>query len=117
MVEPFVLKQRGRLEPESEPSALERYDEILQIWIDVASGEPLIKTLERSSGQSKFGETTITETREGVDASEISDIGASKFGETTMTKSQEGVDQNGEAPLDPQFEEMFVSVGHGQAFS
>lgn len=104
MTEPFVLLHRVTLPAEAPPGANDFYDPKLQIWIDIRSGLPLVQTLSRSAS-TKFGETTLTESREGVDQSAVFSITASTFGETTMTKSQEGVDQTGEAPLSSQFGE------------
>jgi hypothetical protein len=91
MTLPFVLKKRIELPSEPEPTDDETYDSSRQIWIDSVSGRPLVVT--RHSQASRFGETTITETREGVDQAESSVVVASRFGETSFTKTQEGVDQ------------------------
>ena len=53
----------------------------------------------RTHAQSQFGETTLTETREGVDQPEGSTIQASQLGETTLTKTHEGADQTERATL------------------
>jgi hypothetical protein len=91
---PFVLAARRRLPPESEPSPEHVYDEHLQLWINRTSGLPLVSEMSRQPMASQFGETTVTETREGVDQSEITTIQSTKFGETTITATAEGVDQS-----------------------
>lgn len=88
---PFVLLGRRRLPTELRPSTRHMYDERQQLWIDQESGLPLVAS--NRSRSSRFGETTITETREGTDQSEVADLSASRFGETTITKTQEGTDQ------------------------
>jgi hypothetical protein len=88
----FVLEGRRRLEPQAEPTADQAYDEHLQIWIDRRSRLPLVIAMQAQ--HSRFGETTITETREGADQPEISNLLASQFGETTITRGEgEGADQ------------------------
>jgi len=67
------------------------YDPLRQIWISSESGKPLV--LELAVHASQFGETSLTETREGVDQSELAHVRASNFGETTVTKTWEGQDQ------------------------
>ena len=99
MIEPLVLKGRFTLPPDSEPSQSEQYDPECQIWIDTATGRPLIETLRAAGGPTPFGETMTTESREGADQSEITALVASQFGETMVTKSQEGHDQTGESPM------------------
>ncbi|WP_143525952.1 hypothetical protein [Rhodanobacter sp. C05] len=110
MTEPFVLKQRETLQHESEPSTNEYYDPERQLWIDAASGAPLIQSLRGRSNASEFGETLSTESREGADQSEISSLVGSQFGETTMTKTQEGHDQTGESALVSNFGETVVTA-------
>jgi len=89
----FILAGRKKLLPEPVPSPSEHYDPMMQLWIDSASGTPLIETFGDSPSASKYGETTMTETREGADQSE-STIHASSYGETTITKTREGADQS-----------------------
>jgi hypothetical protein len=90
---PFVLKGRRKLPPESDPSEEQVYDEYRQLWIDKRFGTPVVSCLRTQAQPSQFGETTITETREGADQVEAASLEASKFGETTMTKTMEGADQ------------------------
>lgn len=93
MKEPFVVRGRTALPPDPEPSGSEFYDRDLQLWVDAVSGNPVVNRLASKVGASQFGETTLTETREGVDQPEHGGIQSSAFGETTMTKTLEGVDQ------------------------
>lgn len=88
---PFVLQGKRPLAADCSPSENERYDDYRQLWIDCGSGVPLVLCIAPRS--SKFGETTLTETREGVDQNETSILSASTFRETSMSKTQEGVDQ------------------------
>jgi hypothetical protein len=91
---PFILKGCKKLADETEPSSDQRYDRYNQLWINQSSGTPVVVELQRLVQASKFGETTITETREGADQSEISSYEASQFGETTITRAEgEGADE------------------------
>jgi hypothetical protein len=99
MIEPLVLKRRVALPADLGPAATERYDASRQVWIDTISGRPLVETLRAAGGSTPFGETVMTESREGADQSEITSLLASQFGETMMTKTQEGHDQTGESPM------------------
>lgn len=93
---PFVLLGRKKLPPETKPSPEEVYDDDRQLWVDKSSGVPLVLRMQGHERASSYGETTMTETREGVDQSEgaaIHVFDASPFGETTITKTQEGADQ------------------------
>jgi len=115
---PFILKGRRKLPPESAPSSEELYDEHRQLWIDKDSGEPLVSCLRTQAQSSQFGETQITETREGVDQSEIAAFRASHFGETTITKTTEGIDHSEIVALSAsRFGETIVTAtreGHDQ---
>lgn len=91
---PFVLLGRKKLPPESTPSPEHEYDRHRQLWIDRISGEPLVSRMHGHAQPTQFGETTITETREGTDQSEGTSLQASQFGETTLTKTREGADQS-----------------------
>lgn len=113
MKEPFVLRTRVLLPPDPQPSNSESYDRDRQLWIDVTSGEPLVTRLASGLRVSQFGETTLTETREGADQQELALLQASTFGETTMTKTQEGVDQYEVVEADmSQFGETAISRSH-----
>lgn len=90
---PFVLLGRKKLPPESTPSPEHAYDNDRQLWIDKTSGTPLVLCMRYCAQPSPYGETTITETREGADQSEGTTLQASQFGETTLTKTREGADQ------------------------
>jgi hypothetical protein len=89
----FVLLGRKKLPPESAPSAEQIYDNHRQLWIDKSSGVPLVSCMRAHAQPTKFGETTLTETREGADQTEGITFQASQFGETSITKTSEGADQ------------------------
>lgn len=89
---PFILRGKKAISEKMTASKNHVYDKKLQIWIDVDIGLPVISNLQSSKISSRFGETTITENREGADISETALLFASRFGETTMTKSHEGTD-------------------------
>ena len=91
---PFVLLGRKKLPPEEPPSPQDVYDEKLQLWVDKVSGEPLVLRMQNHAEHSRYGETTMTETREGVDQAEGVSITASPFGETTHTATKAGTDQS-----------------------
>jgi hypothetical protein len=91
---PFVLLGRRKLPPDSAPSPEHVYDDDRQLWIDRSSGIPLVSSMQAHAQRSQFGETTMTETREGADQSEGTTFQASQFGETTLTKTREGADQS-----------------------
>ena len=93
MLELFVLKGRTRLVPDPEPTEGEKYDRVRQLWIDVATGQPLVNGWRADVQGSAFGETTLTRSREGADQTELTTLDASRFGETTLTKTFEGQDQ------------------------
>jgi hypothetical protein len=90
---PFILLGRKKLPPESGPSPEQIYDEDRQIWIDKNSGIPLVSCIRTQAQPSQFGETTLTETREGADKTEGVALHASQFGETTLTATREGADK------------------------
>lgn len=99
---PYILLGRKKLPPESAPSPEHAYDEDRQLWIDRNSGVPLVCSTRTHAQPTQFGETTITETREGVDQTEGTALQASQLGETTLTKTREGVDQT-EGATDQEF--------------
>jgi hypothetical protein len=93
-MKPFILRAAKQIPAELGPAANQAYDAEKQIWIDTNTGEAVVsQELADPIGASRFGETTITETREGADQTEVAGIQASRFGETSMTKSMEGTDQ------------------------
>jgi hypothetical protein len=94
---PFILKGAIKIPPESDIPSEHVYDRQRQIWIDRSSNVPVVSSAEAHA--SRYGETTVSETREGADQTEVASIQASKFGETTMTKSMEGADQGEIAAL------------------
>lgn len=99
---PFILRGRKKLPPECPPVDGQVYDEHRQLWMDKNSGTPVVSCLRACDGlhqgestrlqASRFGETTLTETREGVDQTEGPSVLASEFGETVHTRTREGVD-------------------------
>lgn len=88
---PFILEGRRKLPPEPAASSEEEYDQYRQLWIDCKSQEPLVSRLHREVEASQYGETALTETREGADQAD-SAFQASSYGETTVTKTREGAD-------------------------
>ena len=92
MTEPFLLRKRFLLPRDSGPQPHHIYDTDRQIWIDAASGLPLVRVMSARTTQSAFGETRLTEAREGVDPPRA--VAASQFGETLLTKTVEGHDQS-----------------------
>jgi hypothetical protein len=89
---PFILEGRKKLPPEPAPSTEEEYDQVRQLWIDRKSGEPLVCRIRRAMQSSQYGETSVTETREGADQAD-SVFEATPYGETSMTKTREGADR------------------------
>ena len=89
---PYILRGRKKLPADSAPSPDQVYDSGRQIWIDKTSGVPLVLGMRTRLQPTKFGETTLTETREGVDRTEGA-VFASDFGETIQTQTREGIDQ------------------------
>jgi hypothetical protein len=89
---PYILQVRKKLPPERTPEPEHVYDSGRQIWIDKNSGAPLVSSIRPGAQPTQFGETTLTETREGADRTEGA-VHASDFGETIQTRSREGVDQ------------------------
>ena len=106
---PYILLVRKKLPPERSPSPEHVYDEYRQLWIDKASGVPLVCCV-RTHAQSQFGETTLTETREGADQTEAAARQGSEFGETIQTRTREGIDQTEASALQAsQFGETTVT--------
>ena len=60
---------------------------------------PSVSCMRTHAQPTQFGETTLTETREGVDQTEGNTLQASQLGETTLTKTREGADQSEGAAL------------------
>lgn len=111
--EPFVLRKRIILPSQPSPSGEHRYDHNRQIWVNIATGNPVVNE-DNTQKASRFGETSITETREGIDQTEVSALNSSRFGETSITKSNEGHDQS-ESVLASKFGETSLtraSEGH-----
>ena len=101
---PYILLGCKELPPESAPSPDHVYDDHRQLWIEKKSGMPLVLCKRAHAQRTQFGETTFTETREGVDQTEGNAVQASRFGETTLTKTQEGADQSEGATFDEEFD-------------
>lgn len=89
---PYILQGRKKVQSESEPEPEHFYDTARQLWVERASGTPLVSMMRAHAELTKFGETTLTDTREGADSTEGT-IQASDFGETIQTRTREGVDQ------------------------
>jgi hypothetical protein len=89
---PFILKGATKIPSETDTLSEHVYDRQLQVWIDSRSGVPVVVS-SMGADASRYGETTVTETREGADQTEVASIHASRFGETTITKTMEGTDQ------------------------
>lgn len=92
-MQPIVLQGKLAIPAAHRPSAGQVYDASRQLWINRATGIPVV--IEAASARhesSRYGETTLTESREGADQSEVAAIDLSRFGETTLTRSQEGAD-------------------------
>jgi hypothetical protein len=90
---PYILLGRKKLPPESAPSPEHVYDEHWQLWIDKISGMPLVSCMRTHAQPTQFGETTLTETREGADRTEGASPQESEFGETIQTWTRQDVDQ------------------------
>ena len=90
---PFILKGATKIPPETASPPEHVYDPQRQLWIDNRTGVPLVISSVRANA-SRFGETTLTATREGADQSETTSIHASQFGETILTRTREGADQS-----------------------
>lgn len=91
MATPFLLRLRRQMPLDLAPAPHHQFDTLRQIWIDTTTDEPLVSSLRATATQ--FGETTITETREGTDQPDAAHLLGSPFGETTLTKTSEGSDQ------------------------
>jgi hypothetical protein len=96
---PFILESRQKLPPEPEPSTEEEYDQVLQLWIDRRTGKPLVTRFRAGMEPSQYGETSLTDTREGADQPDRA-LGASAYGETSLTKTREGADKTESSSLE-----------------
>ncbi len=85
----FLFRFKETIEDEPE-CKLASYDNELQIWIDNRTKKPLVESFNNRQC-SDYGETLITETKEGIDQPEI--LSSSDFGETIITVTSEGIDQ------------------------
>lgn len=107
---PFVFRDADRL-PKPEPSDRgSSYDPRRQLWTDDETGEALVRhqaQLQRGGRSStRFGETLITQTTEGVDKSE--GVTATEVGETMITRTSERPDE-GEAVGASEFGETLIT--------
>ena len=90
---PYVLRETCQIPEGSDPSNAS-YCPDQQLWICNDTHRPWVSLAIDQPGASDYGETPITETREGVDQSEGSNhLYGSDYGETIQTKTHEGVDQ------------------------
>ena len=90
---PFILKGATKIPPEL---ALPRefvYCPHEQLWKNIRTGVPVVSSSMHGDA-SPYGETLITETREGIDQAEISATVPSPFGETCLTRTREGADES-----------------------
>lgn len=94
---PFILLGRKKIPPESPPSDEHIYDGDRQLWIEKNTGLPLVSCMGRQAQPTQFGETTLTETREGADRAEGIAFHATQYGETSVTPTREGLDQTDRA--------------------
>ena len=88
---PYILLGRKKLPLERSPAPEHVYDDTGSSGL-TELGMPLVSCM-RTHAQPQFGETTLTETREGVDQTEGTALQASEFGETIQTRTREGIDQ------------------------
>lgn len=89
----FILKGATIIPPEPPMPSEDVYDSELQIWVDGTSGIPVILS-SMNVDLTRYGETTITETREGTDQTEVTSLNETRYGETTLTRTIEGADQS-----------------------
>jgi hypothetical protein len=94
---PFILLGRKKIPPESPPSDEHIYDSDRQLWIERNTGLPLVSCMREQAQPTQFGETTLTETREGADRAEGIALHATQYGETSVTATREGLDQTDRA--------------------
>jgi hypothetical protein len=114
----LVLRKKV-LVPCEEQSQEIIYDETSQVWLSKSTGNPFVEDATQSDSEkiynSRFGETQITATAEGVDRGEIASDGrfASKFGETLLTETGEGSDQS-EISFSSRFGETMITKAPGE---
>ena len=94
---PFILKGAIKVLPENAPLPEQVYDSQRQLWIDNRTGVPLVIS-NVNAESSRFGETSMTEAREGVDLAATDPILASRYGETALA-SMGGGGEREVAPL------------------
>jgi hypothetical protein len=59
--------------------------------MNTQTGRPIVSELA-GLGASRYGETSVTKTQEGMD--QLESLEASRFGETLVTETREGIDQS-----------------------
>jgi hypothetical protein len=90
---PFILKGAVKIPSDPGMDLENTYDRERQIWVDRKSGIPAV-VCGHPCEASRFGETPMSETREGTDQTEAASIDASRFGETSLSRTREGADQS-----------------------
>ena len=105
---PFILKGATKVPPETAPSPEHVYDSQRQLWIDNQTGVPLV-VASVGADASRFGETELTDTREGADRADTDSVLTSRFGETTLTKTTEGTDHEVAALVSSRFGETTIT--------
>ena len=115
----FVLVGKRPIPWQSAPRPSEVYDPELQVWIHSDTGKPIV-LMEPEDFKNRtctpFGETEITETREGIDQPESTlarTFSASPFGETLITRTREGVDQPEAMQFSPFGETIYTATREG----
>ena len=112
---PFVLRRSRLLPKEPAPLPDQLYDPVRQAWVDGSSGALAVEAMRCRPAASKFGETTLTEAREGVDHTANPLLETSKFGETRVTRGDEGADEYSPGdPLASQFGETTLTKAPGE---
>jgi hypothetical protein len=90
---PYVLKGCEKIPNDTGLPDEVIYDSSRQIWTLSETGQPFVSARCDQAQASTYGETSLSETREGADQSEIATLQASTYGETALTKTFEGADQ------------------------
>jgi hypothetical protein len=90
---------RRLLPKEPQPLLEQFYDPIRQVWADRLSGALAVEQMRYRPAASAFGETTLTEAREGADHAASPLLAASNLGKTPITQQDEGADERVPADL------------------
>lgn len=116
---PLILRKKVLIPTEERTQEI-TYDETRQIWLSKGTGNPFVEDLIQPEAEkihsTRFGETQITATAEGVDrGGELASHGrfASQFGETLITKTSEGSDQR-EVSFSSPFGETIITRAPGE---